>query len=48
MNAPSEVAAPDAPSVHDGMGLFERYLTLWVALAIGAGIAIGQFAPAVP
>jgi ACR3 family arsenite transporter len=27
------------------MSLFERYLTLWVALAIGAGIGLGQFFP---
>ena len=31
-----------------GMGLFERYLSLWVGLAIIAGIALGQLAPAVP
>ncbi|WP_092593999.1 ACR3 family arsenite efflux transporter [Pseudidiomarina indica] len=30
------------------MGLFERYLSLWVALAIVAGVLIGQFAPAIP
>lgn len=29
------------------MGLFERYLTLWVALCIVAGIALGQAVPAV-
>lgn len=28
------------------MGFFERYLTLWVALCIVAGIALGQFVPA--
>ena len=28
------------------MGMFERYLTLWVALCIVAGIALGQFIPA--
>ena len=33
---------------HGGMGLFERYLSVWVALAIVAGVALGQFAPAVP
>ncbi len=27
------------------MGLFERYLSLWVALAIGAGVALGSIAP---
>jgi arsenite transporter len=30
-----------------GMSLFERYLTLWVALCIVAGIALGHFFPAV-
>ncbi|MGM0564958.1 MAG: ACR3 family arsenite efflux transporter [Pseudomonadota bacterium] len=37
-----------APSTSEGMGLFERFLSLWVALAIVAGILLGQFAPAVP
>ncbi|MCA1770809.1 MAG: ACR3 family arsenite efflux transporter [Halomonas sp.] len=37
-----------SPSVSEGMGLFERFLSLWVALAIVAGILLGQFAPAVP
>ncbi|APX93839.1 arsenical-resistance protein [Halomonas sp. 1513] len=37
-----------APSVAEGMGLFERFLSLWVALAIVAGILLGQFAPAIP
>ena len=27
------------------MGLFERWLSLWVALAIGAGVALGSAAP---
>jgi ACR3 family arsenite transporter len=27
------------------MGLFERYLTLWVALGIGAGVGLGLVAP---
>jgi ACR3 family arsenite transporter len=30
------------------MNLFERYLSLWVALCIVAGTAIGRFLPAVP
>ncbi len=29
---------------HD-MGIFERYLTLWVGLCIGAGILLGVYAP---
>lgn len=29
------------------MSTFERYLTLWVALCIGAGIALGHFLPSV-
>lgn len=30
------------------MGFFERYLTIWVALAIMVGVALGQLAPVVP
>jgi ACR3 family arsenite transporter len=30
------------------IGFFERYLSVWVALCIAAGIAIGQFVPFVP
>jgi ACR3 family arsenite transporter len=44
--------ATTAPSVHNidkasTMGLFERFLTLWVALCIVAGIVLGQAMPAV-
>ena len=28
-----------------GLGFFEKYLTLWVLLCIGAGIALGKIAP---
>ena len=38
----------DAPEGASSMGLFERYLSIWVAIAIVTGIAIGQFLPAVP
>ncbi|MFY0991921.1 ACR3 family arsenite efflux transporter [Halomonas sp. C05BenzN] len=37
-----------SPSTSEGMGLFERFLSVWVALAIVAGVLLGQFAPAVP
>jgi len=30
------------------LGIFDRYLSLWVALCIGAGVAIGVFLPAIP
>ena len=36
------------PNPSEGMGLFERFLSIWVALAIGAGVLLGQFAPAIP
>ncbi len=31
-----------------GIGFFEKYLTIWVALCIIIGIAVGQFLPIVP
>ncbi|QIT54910.1 ACR3 family arsenite efflux transporter [Aquisalimonas sp. 2447] len=40
--------ADDAPDIREGMGVFERYLSVWVALAIAVGVAVGQFAPVVP
>lgn len=44
----SAIAAAAVPDIKEGMGLFGRYLSVWVALAILAGIALGQLAPAVP
>ena len=35
------------PGKAPSMGVFERYLTLWVALCIVAGIALGQAVPGV-
>lgn len=40
--------APVTPQRGRGLGFFERYLSLWVALCIVAGVAIGQFLPVVP
>ena len=37
----SDIPAPES----DSLGFFERYLTLWVAAAIVAGVAIGVVAP---
>ncbi|WP_067842768.1 ACR3 family arsenite efflux transporter [Amphibacillus sediminis] len=31
-----------------GLGIFEKYLTLWVILCMGIGIFIGNFLPAIP
>jgi ACR3 family arsenite transporter len=31
-----------------GLGVFERYLTIWVALCIVVGILVGQLIPAIP
>jgi ACR3 family arsenite transporter len=36
-----------APGKPPSMGVFERYLTLWVALCIVAGIGLGQAVPGV-
>jgi ACR3 family arsenite transporter len=38
-------AAIRGPGKAPTMGIFERFLTLWVALCIVVGIALGQFAP---
>jgi ACR3 family arsenite transporter len=39
-------AARAAPAPAQAMNVFERYLTVWVALCIVAGIALGQLFPA--
>ena len=31
-----------------GLGVFEKYLTLWVAVCIVVGIAVGKYLPAIP
>ena len=38
----------DGPSAKEGMGLFERFLSVWVVLGMLAGVAIGQFLPVIP
>ena len=30
------------------MGLFQRYLSLWVALCMVVGVLIGKYLPAIP
>ena len=46
MSAPSQAQADQAPR-RAAMGTFERYLTVWVALCIVAGIALGAALPGV-
>lgn len=45
MNSPLNV---QAPSISEGMGLFGKFLFLWVVLAIVAGVLIGQVASVIP
>jgi ACR3 family arsenite transporter len=46
MSEATKITNPPAKEKPSTMGVFERYLTLWVALCIVAGIALGQFMPA--
>ncbi|MGM0421185.1 MAG: ACR3 family arsenite efflux transporter [Bacillota bacterium] len=32
----------------EGLSIFEKYLTIWVALCIGLGVLIGRFLPIIP
>ncbi|HYZ23100.1 MAG TPA: ACR3 family arsenite efflux transporter [Rhodopila sp.] len=43
----STITAESAPAQKPAMGTFERFLTVWVALCIIAGIALGQMVPGV-
>ncbi|WP_431122669.1 ACR3 family arsenite efflux transporter [Variovorax paradoxus] len=46
MSSNPAAVAPSAPSAPPpAIGFFERYLTIWVALCIVAGIALGQWLP---
>ncbi|WP_152208007.1 ACR3 family arsenite efflux transporter [Marinobacter changyiensis] len=44
----SNAEVTQAEDTGGGMDLFGRYLSVWVALAIVAGVALGQLAPSVP
>ncbi len=37
-----------ATEAKQGMGVFQRYLSLWVALCMVAGVLIGKFLPGIP
>lgn len=47
-NIKSEDTQEELETRQSELGFFEKYLTLWVILCIGAGIAIGRFWPAFP
>jgi ACR3 family arsenite transporter len=47
-NGPPDAVAATPRKTQTDIGFFERYLSLWVALCIAAGVALGQLVPAVP
>jgi len=47
-NGSADAIEATAEKAQQDLGIFERYLSLWVALCIAAGVAIGQLIPAVP
>ena len=46
-SSPVTLAPPASSAPPPAIGFFERYLTVWVALCIVAGIALGQWMPGV-
>jgi ACR3 family arsenite transporter len=46
--APLPNGAAEAEGLNKDLGFFERYLSLWVALCIAAGVALGALVPSVP
>lgn len=44
----SQTQATQTEDASGGMDLFGKYLSVWVALAIIAGLALGELAPAIP
>ena len=47
-NGSADAIKATAEKAQQDLGIFERYLSLWVALCIAAGVAVGQLIPAVP
>ncbi|MCK8825999.1 ACR3 family arsenite efflux transporter [Fuchsiella alkaliacetigena] len=45
MNNEDEV---DIQPEKEGLGFFEKYLSIWVAICIGIGVLIGRFLPGIP
>lgn len=46
-NAKPEVTSMSTAKIERGLGVFEKYLTVWVILCIAAGIILGKVAPCV-
>lgn len=44
----TKIPEPGTSNPTEGMGLFERFLSVWVGLAIVVGVFLGEFAPGVP
>ena len=42
----TDMAISSLPKASSGLGLFERYLSVWVTLGIAAGVGLGLLAPA--
>ncbi len=47
-SADPKLIPPAKASVVRGLSFLDRYLTLWIFLAMGLGIALGRFAPGFP
>ncbi len=47
MSGNGPVVQPAAPAGKKRLNVFERYLTVWVAVCMGVGIALGKFLPGV-
>ena len=35
-------------NTNQGIGFFQKYLTVWVALCMGLGVLLGRYVPSVP
>ena len=47
MSDAAHTASGPVPAARPSMGVFERFLTLWVALCIVAGVVLGQVVPGI-
>ena len=47
MSDAAHVASGPVPAARPSMGVFERFLTLWVALCIISGVVLGQVVPGI-